>query len=76
MTMADAILDYATEPTRVAIVKATKRGHVYVRNVLTGTTHKVHKSRLTFPDSRGQTGRVMAALERGETVTPENLYHV
>ena len=73
MTMADAILDYATEPTRVAIVKATKRGHVYVRNVLTGTTHK---SRLTFPDSRGQTGRVMAALERGETVTPENLYHV
>ena len=69
------ILDYATEPTRVRLVKKTKR-HWYVMNVLTQTVYKVHKSRVTFPDNRGQTGRVMAALQRGETVTPENLYHV
>jgi hypothetical protein len=74
--MTEAILDYMTEPTRVRIVKTTKRGHVYCMHVLTGTTYKVHRTRITYPDPRGQTGRVMAALQRGETVTPENLFHV
>jgi len=74
--MADAILDYGTDDIcRVDIVKRTKR-HVYVKNVLTWTVYKVHRSRLTFPDARGQTGRVMAALERGVTVSPANIYHV
>lgn len=70
------MLDYSSRDiARVRIVKATQK-HVYVLNVLTGTTYKVHPSRLTYPDKRGQTGRVMAALERGEKITPENLYHV
>lgn len=57
----EMILDFATDPTRVRIVKRTKR-HVYVMNVLTQTTYKVHRSRLTYPDSRGETGRVFEKL--------------
>lgn len=74
--MADAILDYSTDPVRVDIIKKTKRGMVYVKNVVTWSVYKVHRSRITYPDPRGQTGRVMAALERGEKITPANLYHV
>jgi hypothetical protein len=72
----EAILDYSTEPVIVRITMKTKRGFVYVTNPLTQTTYKVHKSRITYPDPRGQTQRVFDALKRGERVTPSNLYHV
>lgn len=42
-----AILDFATEPTRVKITKPTKAGYIYVQNVVTQTTYKVHGSRLS-----------------------------
>lgn len=44
-----AILDFGTaNACRVKVTKALKSGYVYVQNVVTWTTYKVHRSRLHY----------------------------